>query len=79
MNIDDVLLSKVTYAFGILQNKYPCFQDMDWEEIEKVATQMLKKWDERKDIQDNNEDGYIIPYAIRKWEEYAEKLKENSK
>lgn len=64
-------LAKVTYAFGLLDNQI----DLDWGEIEEYSQTILDDWKEFKDIQTNEEEGYLIPYAIRRWEDKIKELK----
>lgn len=70
--IDYENLAKVTYAYGVVSQDYGSDADLEWEEIEEYSTDILNKWHKYKDIQNVEEEGYIIPYAIRKWEEYMD-------
>jgi len=67
--VDGANLAKVTYAYGVVSDGSSV---LDWEEIEDMAIEILNDWHKFKDIQNIEEEGYIIPYAIRKWEEYMD-------
>src|SRR5699024_6203496 len=62
-------LARVTYAFGIVQESCEELAVLDWEEIVEYAEEILSDWHSHMDIQNIEEEGYLIPYSIIKWEE----------
>lgn len=69
-------IAKVAYAFGLLESELgqsvtgEVANDMDWEDIYVLSKMIHNDWSNFVDIKNNDEEGYIIPYAIRKWNDY---------
>lgn len=68
-------ISKVAYAFGLIQDQLGSSltgekaNELDWDDIYAISQMIYHDWNNFNDIKYREEEGYIIPYAIRKWNE----------
>lgn len=68
-------ISKVAYAFDLIQEELgssptgESASELNWEDIYVISQMIFNDWNNCNDIQSKEEEGYIVPYAIRKWKE----------
>ena len=59
-------IAAVAYAFGVQQIYLNSeAQNMDYEDIESLCSEIVSDWENFYDIRNVEEEGHIIPYAER--------------